>query len=71
MISPTATVAPALQNLAQRAAFRRGQVDRGLLGVNDDHRLVLLHRVAFRLQPLSDLHFSDGFADFGILVRWA
>ena len=63
-ISPTLTVWPGLTSISViRAPLRRGHLERRLLRLQLDHRLVLLHHVPHRNQNRDDLSGLDVLRD--------
>ena len=62
------TICPSARaDLRDRARARRRDLDRGLVGHDLDHRLVLCDGVARLDQPADDLALDDAFADVGQL----
>src|SRR6185312_8404854 len=58
-------VALLLQHFRERAGNGRRQLQRRLVRLDLDQRLIALDRIAFLLEPGPDLHFGDRFAHFG------
>ena len=56
-------VAATLQDLAQESGLGRDQLHVDLVGLQAGHRLVLLHPIPFRLQPVGNHHLGDRLTD--------
>ena len=52
-----------LERLGDCAGGRSGELDRHLLGFNDDDGFILFDRIAWILEPVTDLDFAYRFAD--------
>ena len=54
-----------LEHSGHGARRRSGQLHRDLVRFDHHERIVALHAIAFRLEPLADLDFGDGLTHLG------